>query len=131
MAITQAQWRVVGAASIVIAAGMAAHSMASGLLRDTVLRTTQRLVPESAEELTAEFPLWWILVYWGIFSGLILLSCYLALIDFRYIRLQYALERRQIFSRTVGDAKFRASLSKKEKDKKREGFEEQQGRDSP
>lgn len=120
-----------GAASIVVAAGMVAYSMASGLLRDTVLHSTQRLAAESAEELTAEFPLWWILVYWGIFSGLILLSCYLALVDFRYIRLQYALERRQIFSRTVGDAKFRASLSEKEKDKKREGFEEQQGRDSP
>ena len=110
---------------------MAVYAAVSGLLRDTALHSTRRLAPESAQELTVEHPLWWILVYWGMFAALILLSCYLAVVDIRYIRLQYALEKRRIFRRTVGDAEFRDSLLQKEKGKKREDSKEHSRRDTP
>lgn len=109
---------------------MAIYATTSGLLKDTVVHSTRSLATESAQELTVDHPLWWILVYWGIFTGLILISCYLALVDFRYIRLQYTLEKRRIFGRTVGDAEFRDSLLHRGADDNPEESEEPQQRDS-
>lgn len=86
MPISQRQWRCVGGAAIVGAALMAWYGqyMVQGRPSLAVL-----------------------VVYWGLFLFLLLLSLYIVLIDIRYIRLQYALERREAFLRTLGSEELR------------------------
>ena len=51
-------------------------------------------------------------VYWGGFLLLLLIALYAALLDLRYIRLQYLLGQREIFQETLGSEEFRATLRK-------------------
>ena len=48
--------------------------------------------------------------YWGLFSFLLFLSLYMALLDYRYIRLQYRLAEREAFKSTLGSHEFRGAL---------------------
>jgi len=57
-----------------------------------------------------EKPLWFLLVYWGIFVLALFVALYMALLDIRYIRLLYLLEEREIFENTIGNPDFRKSL---------------------
>ncbi len=51
-------------------------------------------------------------VYWGIVIFLIAATFFLVLLDIRFIRLQYALERRNLYKETLGSEQFRDSLMK-------------------
>jgi hypothetical protein len=48
--------------------------------------------------------------YWGVFLVLIIVSVFIAILDIRYIRLQYALGQRELFRQTLGDAEFRQAI---------------------
>lgn len=50
------------------------------------------------------------ILYWGLFLALMGATFLVVWLDVRYIRLQYALERRKAFRETLGDEDFRASL---------------------
>jgi hypothetical protein len=50
------------------------------------------------------------LAYWGVFLVALLTALYMALIDLRYIRLQYHLGERELFEETLGDEELRSSL---------------------
>jgi len=52
------------------------------------------------------------ILYWGVFLALMALTFLIVWLDVRYIRLQYALERRNVFRETLGDEEFRKSLLK-------------------
>lgn len=52
-----------------------------------------------------------LLVYWGIALLLLCGALYMALLDVRYIRLQYLLSQREIFLETLGSEEFRTQLS--------------------
>jgi len=56
-------------------------------------------------------------IYWGLFVLLILLALYMALLDLKYIRLQYRLAERQLFEQTLGNPAFRKALKTAESDK--------------
>jgi len=49
-------------------------------------------------------------LYWGIFVVLLAVSFYVVVLDVRYIRLLYALEKRELFLQTLGDEEFRKHL---------------------
>ena len=108
MQITQARWRALGAVTVGASALMALYAALSNILRDTVIHiaTLSGLEPEL--EATTSVPV--LVVYWGVFGLLIAVSIFLAIVDLRYIRLQYLVEKREIFGRTVGDETFRRSL---------------------
>ncbi len=86
MPISQRQWRCVGGGAILGAAVMAWYG--------------QYLVQDRPSLAV-------LVVYWGLFLLLLLLSLYIVLLDIRYIRLQYALERREAFLRTLGSEELR------------------------
>ncbi len=97
--ITQHKWRLAGLAILACSAGMAWYGVET--LRD----------PHSL--------MYW-LVYWGLFLGLIVAAFYIVLLDIRYIRLQYALGRREAFRSTIGSEEFRRKLIEAIQEKERE-----------
>ncbi|MBI2433825.1 MAG: hypothetical protein HYV26_13240 [Candidatus Hydrogenedentes bacterium] len=63
-------------------------------------------------------PVWLLAAYWGVFLLLLLLALYLALVDLRFIRLQYLLGRREIFYDTLGSEEFRQALRKAQEEQR-------------
>lgn len=117
--LTQARWRTVGAITIGGAALMAIYAVATDVLRDTILHalnlfgvepTNSGALPNTAA--------WLVTVYWTLFFVLIAMALYCALLDLRYIRMRYAMEKREIFRRTVGDKEFREALLQRDSEKK-------------
>lgn len=111
----QRTWRTIGAGALVASAGMAWYAVGYGVLRDTVLLLAgwmSELPPDAAPEHSGYF----LFLYWSFFALVLLISLYMALLDLRYIRLQYRAERRAIFERTLGDSEFRKSLVTPPKD---------------
>ena len=114
--ITQSQWRKLGAATIAAAALMAVYAVLTSLLRDTVAWIVSFMSDEAAATLELSHSALFLAAYWTIFMLLLLASLYLALIDLRYIRLQYLVEKREIYGRTMGDQAFREALLQHERD---------------
>ncbi|MDQ1256299.1 MAG: hypothetical protein QG656_895, partial [Candidatus Hydrogenedentes bacterium] len=48
-----------------------------------------------------------LLGYWTLFLALLIAAGYTAVLDVRYIRLQYQLGRREVFLQTLGNEEFR------------------------
>ncbi|MBL7644575.1 MAG: hypothetical protein JNK74_00155 [Candidatus Hydrogenedentes bacterium] len=52
------------------------------------------------------------IAYWGLFLVSLLVALYMALLDLRYIRMQYSLGEKELFEDTLGSEEFRAALRK-------------------
>ena len=52
----------------------------------------------------------YLMVYWGVFVLLIVTAIYMALIDIRYIRMEYKMGERALFEDTLGEESFREEL---------------------
>jgi len=50
------------------------------------------------------------IAYWLVFSVAFFGAIYCAILDWRYIRVQMALEERELFRQTLGDESFRKAL---------------------
>jgi hypothetical protein len=50
------------------------------------------------------------LAYWLVFLVIFLVTVWMAIIDFRYIRMEYALAKKEIFKQTLGEEALRKSL---------------------
>ena len=85
----QRTWRVVGAGSVVFCGVMAWYGVDSPSVKSSLLV---------------------LLAYWGAF--LVLLACGLlcVLIDIRYVRLQYAIGKRELLRQTLQDEELRKAL---------------------
>ncbi|HIJ73466.1 MAG TPA: hypothetical protein HPP83_05120 [Candidatus Hydrogenedentes bacterium] len=51
-----------------------------------------------------------LLIYWSVFLVLFIVTVLIVLLDIKYIRMHYALGKREVFRRTLGDEKFRKEL---------------------
>ncbi len=112
--LTQRTWRIVGMASLVLAGVMSIHAVQSGFLGQTI-RHVVYLMDSDAVRAPSSSGLAHF-IYWSIFLLLILTTLYMAVIDLRYIRLQYIAGKRDAFGRTLGDKEFRKSIVPKEED---------------
>jgi len=99
--ITQARWRLAGTVCILLCGAMAFAGVSVDWV-NTWLRSDLRNF----------------FIYWAIFFFLFLAAIYLALLDFRYIRAQYAIARREVFQQTLGEEAFRKALLAKKEAKK-------------
>lgn len=50
------------------------------------------------------------IAYWGLFLLSLLVALYMALLDLRYIRMQYSLGEKELFEETLGSEEFRTAL---------------------
>ncbi len=87
--LTQSTWRKAGGVAIVLAIIMAVVG-------------TNLKPPEYSVAL--------IVVFWSFFSVLLLTALFMAWLDFRYIRLQYKVGKREVFKDTLGDESFRKAI---------------------
>ena len=94
--------------AIGIAALMAGASIWTGILRDTAIHITDLFSRELPENLVAESSAVFCILYWSVFVAALVAAVYLAFIDIRFIRLQYALEKQQLFKQSLGDDLARA-----------------------
>lgn len=92
----QSTRRKVGAISVGLASLMAVYAVAGGVARDSVIHLSRFVSEDAAEQTTASRPGLFCLVYCLIFSLLILISLYMAVLDIRFIRLKFALEKQAI-----------------------------------
>lgn len=53
-------------------------------------------------------------VYWGIFLLSLLVTFYMVLLDFRYIRVLYAQGEKELYEETLGSEDFRRALLKRD-----------------
>ena len=51
-------------------------------------------------------------IYWGCFGLAFLITLYMVLLDFRYIRMKYKIEERSLFSDTLGNPELREEIRK-------------------
>ncbi len=94
---------------------MAVYAVAGGVLRDSVIHMAHFVSEEASGELTASRPLLFCLMYWSVFGLLILISLYLAVLDVRFVRLQYVLERKTLIDQNLRDAVVRQESSEGDK----------------
>ena len=113
--LTQKGWRIIGMGSLALAGIMSFHSVRSGFLGQTIRYVVYLFNQEAGVRAPTSSGLVHFL-YWSIFLLLILISLYMAVLDLRYIRLQYVAEKRDIFGHTLGDQEFRKSLTPKDED---------------
>ncbi|GMW03428.1 MAG: hypothetical protein AMXMBFR84_45620 [Candidatus Hydrogenedentota bacterium] len=92
--VKQKHWRITGLASLGVCALMAFTATEWPFLRESLL---------------------WFTLYWLGFLLALLVTFYCVLLDIRYIRASFALERRDIFNETLGDPEFRESLKAAQK----------------
>lgn len=111
--LTQKTWRIIGMASLGLAGIMSFHAVNSGFLGQTI-RHVVHLFNEDAARAPSSSGLVHF-IYWSIFLLIILTAMYMAVLDFRYIRVQFVVEKRSIFGRTLGSEEFRKSLAQKDK----------------
>jgi len=97
----QSTWRKVGAISVALAALMAIYAVAGGVLRDSVIHLARLASEGSVERKSVGKPGLFCLVYWLVFSLLILISLYMAALDLRFIRLQYVLEKQALIRESL------------------------------
>jgi len=97
--VKQRTWRLVGAVSI-LTAGVLAY------FGPDFIRATP--------------PTWLHGVYWGALILGLLIAAYMALLDIRYIRAQFAIEERDLFLDTLGSEEFREALRESERKQRSE-----------
>ena len=107
----QKAWRRVASVSLLLSAAMAVFGVTSSLVRDTLIHMATRS-SDGASELTATIPAWACALYWVVLAVLLLVTSYIALLDMRFIRLQFALEKRALLEQSWGDEEFRDMLRK-------------------
>jgi len=93
--ITQRRWRTVCSIVLVCAIGMALYGVKAKFFL--------------AQPLFA-------LVYWTIFLLLLVAAFYIVILDVRFIRMQYAIAKREILRETLGDKTFREMLINAQRD---------------
>ncbi len=102
--LNQSTWRKAGAVTIALAALMAVYAAAGGVLRDSVIHMTRLVSEEASGQLTVDRPLLFCVLYWLVFALLILVSFYLAALDYRFIRLQFTLEKKALIDESLSTA---------------------------
>lgn len=99
----QSRWRRAGTIAIALAGVLALGSVWSSILRDTAIHTVSIFSVELPDGVAAQTPILVCAVYWLVFLVALVVALYMAVLDIRYIRLQYALEQRQLYQSSLGD----------------------------
>lgn len=116
---SQSWWRQIGLGAITIAALMAVAAVPLEILHDSVVHLVRMSGGEVPEDVTWSTPAYVCAIYWMIFLLTLLTALYMAVLDMRFIRLNYALERHVLFRQALGDD-LSESLLKRNKSKSSE-----------
>ncbi len=100
---SQAWCRRAGIISLSIAGLMAIASVPSHVLHDTAVHAFQLAGRQIPDTVNYSISVWVCLAYWLVWLSAILSAVYMAILDFRFIRLRYALETQALFRQNLAD----------------------------
>lgn len=92
---------------------MAVYAVSSDMAYDSIIHFAG-LASQHGSRLT---PLWACLIFWTLLGSLLFITIFIAILDFRYIRMTHAMEKRALLKRSLKDEpKLQEILAKVEKD---------------
>ena len=109
--LSQAAWRRWGLGTLIVAAGMAIYAVAGGLLEDTAIHAARAVAEPGAEGPKPNHGVVFLAVYWCFFALTILVALYCAVLDLRFIRLQYAIAKKALVYENFQDRAIQDALS--------------------
>lgn len=107
----QKYWRKIASGTLFASTVMAIYAVTSGLLRDTLIFAVQ-LFSNPVNELYPKHSLWFCIPYWIIFAACLFTTLYIAILDIRYIRMQFAMEKQALIKQSWENEDFRKALKK-------------------
>jgi hypothetical protein len=111
----QKYWRRIASGSLCAMAVMAIYAAATNILRDTLIFFA-RTLNENANELTTQHSFLFCFTYWAIFNVLLFVTLYIAVMDFRFIRMQFAMKKKALVREAWEDEDFRKLLKSTQQD---------------
>lgn len=106
----QKHWRWVGAICLLVAGAMTVYATNTNILRDSMI-SVALIFFEGTSDPSPAYPLLVYILYWGIFLLCIVVAVYMVVLDLRYIRLEYVLEKRSIMKEAWEDEDFRKAIN--------------------
>lgn len=88
---------------------MAIYAAMTDLMRDTLIFIL-RPFSEPTDELNPAYALWFCVAYWTIFGACLFVTLYIAVLDIRYIRMQFAMEKKALVKQSWENEDFRKIL---------------------
>lgn len=104
--VKQKHWRMAGGISLLVAGGLAILAVSTDVLRDSIL-SVALLFSDKTADTSPAFPIFVYFAYWGFFVLALLVAFYMVMLDLRYIRLDYVLEKRRLMKDSWEDEEFR------------------------
>ena len=104
--VQQKHWRWIGVVCLLIAAALAFASVSTNILRDSIV-SVALIFWEGTSDPSPAFPITVYILYWGLFGLSIFLAFYMVMLDLRYIRLEYTLEKRALMKESLEDEEIR------------------------
>ena len=102
--LNQAVWRRWGLGALLAAASLAIYAALGSVLEDTAIHVARAVVePTDTDPSVPIHGLFFLAVYWSCFAFTILLAMYCAVLDIRFIRLQYTIARRALVHENFQD----------------------------
>jgi len=105
----QKYWRKIAIGTLLTAAVMAIYAVTTDVLRDTLIYMV-RIFSDPANELNPMHSWWFCIAYWMIFGTCLFATLYIAVLDIRYIRMQFAMEKQALVKQSWEDEGFRKIL---------------------
>ncbi len=99
----QTHWRAMGVAFLLGSGVLTAISVTTPILRNTLIWLMSFTNEEAAERAEMLSP-WGYLVFWSLFAGCVMGALYMAMLDIRFIRLEYALAKRDLMREAMEEA---------------------------
>jgi uncharacterized integral membrane protein len=99
----QAHWRMMGVAFLLGSGIMAVASVVTPILRNTLILILSLNNEDAAVQAELLSP-WGYVLYWILFAAFVLGALYMAMLDIRFIRLEYAIAKRDLMREALGDA---------------------------
>lgn len=98
--LSRSSWRRLGTLSLLTAGGLAVFAAAGGILRDSVIHAAVLFGNTDADLPEPGFNGYFVIAYWLAFGLAVLVALYCALLDIKFIRLEYAAAKRALLHET-------------------------------
>lgn len=98
--LSRSAWRRLGTLSLLTAGGLAVFAAVGGILRDSVIHAAVLFGNTDTDLPEPGFNGYFVVTYWLAFGLAVLIALYCALLDIKFIRLEYAAAKRALLQET-------------------------------
>lgn len=105
----QKYWRRIASGTLIMISAMAIYAVTTKVLRDTFIFFADT-VGKNINSLTPQHSFLFCFIYWTIFAILLFTTFYIAVLDMRYIRMQFSMNKQALIKEAWEDEDFRKLL---------------------